>query len=353
MITGERSVRDAAAWRAARRGAGRAGGMRRRSQHDRDHERRSVPAGLVRTVLWIALAACTPAAAWGDDPPAADAPTQAERMTERGFVRYRGAWRTRQEIELIERAERAEAAQREWAARLEKLRRRVDDPAAGAAAEELRSIRDPVAVSALAAALPREPVSAVRTCILEALAGIGTTESWGAVVQAAIDHPHPDTRLAAAELLASGPARQAEPVLVAALSGPDNARINRAAEAIATLRLEGAVPALVRALETDHVVTIGDGRPPGQTSVTFGNGGGDGLALGGGGPKRGTARVRNESVRAALERITGERLGGDAAAWRAWLSRRAAAEAVDLRRAAAPPAGAGAAGGPAKSRRGG
>ena len=175
MITGERSVRDAVAWRAARRGAGRAGGMRRRSQHDRDHERRSVPAGLVRTVLWIALAACTPAAAWGDDPPAADAPTQAERMTERGFVRYRGAWRTRQEIELIERAERAEAAQREWAARLEKLRRRVDDPAAGAAAEELRSIRDPVAVSALAAALQTVLVSATAGGAIVAFdTGLGT-----------------------------------------------------------------------------------------------------------------------------------------------------------------------------------
>lgn len=329
--------------------------MGRRSLHDRDP--RSVPGGAARLALGMALGvvlvAGPAAAARGDDAPAADAPTQAERMTERGFVRYRGAWRTRQEIELIERGERAEAARREWTARLEKLRRRVDDPAAGDAADELRSIRDPVAVPALAAALPREPVSAVRSCILEALAGIGGAEAWGVVVQAAIDHPHPDTRLAAVELLASGPSRQAEPVLVAALSGPDNARINRAAEAIGILRLKGAVPALVRALETEHVVTIGDGRPPGQTSVTFGNGGGDGLALGGGGPKRGTTRVRNEAVRAALERITGEHLGWDAAAWRVWLSRRAEAGAVDLRRSAAPEPALRGGDEPAKSRRGG
>lgn len=353
MITRGRSGRDAAAWRVGRPGAGRAGGMRRRSKHEHGRDPRPAPGGLVRAALWIALAACVPAAARGDEPPADEALTQAERMTERGFVRYRGAWRTRQEIELIERAERGAAAQREWSARLEKLRRQVDDPAAGAAANELRSIRDPVAVPALAAALAHEPVSAVRTCILEALAGIGSAEAWGAVVQAALDHPHADTRLVAAERLASGPVRQAEPILVAALSGPDNARINRAAEVLGILRLPGAVPALVRALETDHAVTIGDGRPPGQTSVTFGNGGGGGLTLGGG-PKRGTARVRNEAVREALERTTGEQFGWDVAAWRAWLVRQAAARAaIDLRRAAAPQAAARPADEPAKPGRGG
>lgn len=333
--------------------------MRRRSQHEPRRRRApGGPLGLPRLALGMALGmalvVCAPAAVPADDPPdaAADAPTQAERMTERGFVRYRGAWRTRQEIGLIERAEAAQAAQREWAARLEKLRRQFDDPSAGAAAEELRSIRDPVAVPALAAALPREPVSAVRTCLLEALAGIGTPEAWAALVQAALDHPHPDTRLAAAELLASGPSRQAEPILVAALAGPDNARINRAAEAIGVLQLAGAVPALVRALETEHVVTLSDGRPPGQTSVTFGNGGGDGLALGGGGPTRGKMRVRNEAVRAALERITGERFGWDAAAWRAWLSSRAAAGPVDLRRATDPKADVRRADAPAKPSRG-
>ena len=49
--------------------------------------------------------------------------TQQELMAERGYVRYRGAWRTVQEIELIERAERANLARIEWKSRLERLRR--------------------------------------------------------------------------------------------------------------------------------------------------------------------------------------------------------------------------------------
>jgi hypothetical protein len=49
--------------------------------------------------------------AWSADPPATgSAPGQAELMAARGRIRYRGEWRTAQEIELIERHERETAA---------------------------------------------------------------------------------------------------------------------------------------------------------------------------------------------------------------------------------------------------
>jgi hypothetical protein len=89
------------------------------------------------------------AAAQGEEPGAGDAgevrspgagpSSQQVFMAERGLVRYRGAWRTSQEIALIERSERETVAQKQWGPRLEKLRRRLDDPATSAtAAEELR-----------------------------------------------------------------------------------------------------------------------------------------------------------------------------------------------------------------------
>ena len=40
--------------------------------------------------------------------------SQQEWMAERGLVRSNGAWRTVQEIELIERGARATLAQKEW-----------------------------------------------------------------------------------------------------------------------------------------------------------------------------------------------------------------------------------------------
>lgn len=281
----------------------------------------------------------------GEDPPGAEAsddrrPSQQEWMTARGFVRHKGAWRTPQEITLLERHEQATVARKQWGPKLEKLRRRLDDPGTAAeAAEALREIADPAAVPALAAALPREPVAQVRAWMIEALSRIGSPEAFSVIVQAALDHPDADTRATATERLARVGPRLAEPVLVAALAGPDNARLNRAAEAIGTLGLASAVPALVEALETEHVVATSDGSQPGQTSVTFGNGGGEGLALGGG-PKRSKVRVRNEAVLAALERITGQDFRWNEAAWRQWVGSRDTEGPIDLRRSlpAVPPA---------------
>jgi hypothetical protein len=253
-------------------------------------------------------------------------------MAERGLVRYRGAWRTSQEIELIERSERETVAQKQWGPRLEKLRRRLDDPATSAtAAEELREIVDPAAVPALGAALAREGVPQVRAFLLESLSRIGSPDAIAIILQVAIDHADPDTRLTAVERLQAIGPRIAEPACVAALGGPDNARVNRAAEVIGALGLSGTAAALVEALETEHVVIASDGRQAGQTSVAFGNSGGEGLSLGGG-PKRGKVRLRNEAALGALVRITGQDFQWNLPAWRQWLASQELAEPVDLRR---------------------
>ena len=267
-----------------------------------------------------------------DRSPGAAPPSQQMLMTARGFFRYRGAWRTSQEIELIERSERATVSQKQWGPRLEKLRRRLDDPATSATAtEELREIVDPAAVPSLGGAVAREPVPQVRAFLLEALARIGTPDAIAIIVQVAIDHTDPDTRLTAVERLQAIGPRIAEPALVAALAGPDNARLNRAAEALGALGLVGAAAPLVDALETEHVVIASDGRQAGQTSVAFGNAGGDGLSLGGG-PKKGKVRLRNEAALAALVQITGQDFQWNLPAWRQWLASRELAAPVDLRR---------------------
>ena len=272
----------------------------------------------------------------GDDGDAARSPgagpsSQQVFMEERGLVRYRGAWRTSQEIELLERSERETVAQKQWGPRLEKLRRRLDDPATSAtAAEELREIVDPAAVPALAAAVAREGVPQVRAFLLEALARIGSPDAIAVILQVAIDHADPDTRLTAVERLQAIGPRIAEPACVAALGGADNARVNRAAEVIGVLGLSGTAAALVEALETEHVVIASDGRQAGQTSVAFGSGG-EGLSLGGG-PKRGKVRLRNEAALGALVRITGQDFQWNLPAWRQWLASQELAEPVDLRR---------------------
>jgi hypothetical protein len=247
--------------------------------------------------------------------------TLQQRMGEQGLLRHRGHWRTPQEIELIERAEREQLAQREWRTRLERLRAQVDKPAQSAAAlEELRGISDPFAVPALAAALAGEPAFRVRSCYVESLARIRSQEAFGTLLVVALDHADPETRVIAVERLAVIGPHLAAPPLAAALRDADNARVNRAAEALGRLGSPTAVAALIEALETPHLVLEGDGTPEGSTTATFTPNGG-GLALGGG-TKRVRKTLRNDRVLEALIALTGANFEWNASAWKAWLANR-------------------------------
>ena len=254
-----------------------------------------------------------------------------ELMTARGFVRYRGMWRTVQEIELIERSDRVNLAQREWTIRLERLRKRLDDPRqAEAAVEEIREIADPFAVPALTAALGKERMPRVRADYVEALSHIRGAEAMTALVSVAVDHADPETRILAAERLVDIGPEMAAQAIAGALGGADNARINRAAEVLGRLGSASAGGPLIGALETEHMLVAGGGAPEGSTTATFTPSGG-GLSMGGG-PKRQKTRVQNQRVLEALVKITGENFDWNTAAWRAWQANRQLPPDFDPRR---------------------
>jgi hypothetical protein len=289
----------------------------------------------------LMMTASLPGAVRGDEPASvaeAAAETTAEKppspqelMTARGFVRYRGMWRTVQEIELIERADRVNLAQKEWTIRLERLRKRLDDPRqAEAATEEIREIADPFAVPALAAALGKERMPRVRADYVEALSHIRGPDAMTALVFVAVDHADPETRILAAERLVDIGPEMAAQAIAGALGGADNARINRAAEALGRLGSASAVGPLIGALETEHMLVAGGGAPEGSTTATFTPSGG-GLSMGGG-PKRQKTRVQNQRVLEALVKITGENFDWNTAAWRAWQANRQLPPDFDPRR---------------------
>ena len=246
-------------------------------------------------------------------------PTQAERMAALGLLRYRGAWRTPQEVELIERNESAATTAKQWNTKLARLRQRLDQPAvADRAAEEIREISDPLAVAAVASALASEPAFAVRRAYVEALSHIRTPDAVATLIGTARDHPDRETRFAAVDrLLVIGPHQAVSP-LVAGLASADNAQVNRSAEALGRLGLSEAIEPLIAALETKHLTATGGGQPAGSTSATFTPAGG-GLAMGGG-PKPKLVAVRNDRVLEALVALTGQNFEWEAAAWRAWLA---------------------------------
>jgi len=272
-----------------------------------------------------------PASVAGAETSAERPPSPQELMTARGFVRYRGMWRTVQEIELIERSDRVNLAQKEWTIRLERLRKRLDDPRqAEAAVEEIREIADPFAVPALAAAIGKERMPRVRADYVEALSHIRGAEAMTALVSVAVDHADPETRILAAERLVDIGPEMAAQAIAGALGGADNARINRAAEALGRLGSASAVGPLIGALETEHMLVAGGGAPEGSTTATFTPSGG-GLSMGGG-PKRQKTRVQNQRVLEALVKITGENFDWNTAAWRAWQANRQLPPDFDPRR---------------------
>ena len=293
--------------------------IRSRCRTNFDSGGRSAARPRTLTALAVVMSAIQLAAA--GMPASAEDPalTQAERMAALGLIRYRGAWRTPQEVELIERDEAATIAAKQWNAKLARLRQRLEQPAtADRAAEEIREISDPLAVAAVAAALISEPVFAVRRAYVEALSHIRTPDAIATLIGTARDHPDRETRFAAVERLAMIGPHQAVSPLVAGLASADNAQVNRSAEALGRLGLPEAIGPLIAALETRHLTASGGGQPAGSTSATFTPAGG-GLSMGGG-PKPKLVAVRNDRVLEALVSLTGENFEWDAVAWRAWLA---------------------------------
>jgi HEAT repeat protein len=264
-------------------------------------------------------------------PVAAASPSaHAQRMESLGYQRYEGAWRTSQEISLMKQADTFTAGQVAARQQLERLRRDLDKPAtAEQAAEQIRGMHDPLAVPALSQAIQAEPLTRARLLYVEALAHIGTADAVGTLLSLALDHPDREVRWQATEQLEQAPSAQVVPPLVAALAGPHNDRINRAAAVLGRVGDRSAIEPLIRALVTTHVVVTDPGTG-GQTSATFTPGGG-GLTLGGG-PKTSTVSAQNRQVLEALTALTEVNYSWDQASWQAWWRGQQLSPETDLRR---------------------
>ena len=256
--------------------------------------------------------------------------THAQRMETLGYHRYRGSWRTQQEIDLDKQAEAVTKSRVVARQRLERLRRELDKPEAGKhIADEIRQTNDPFAVMALIAAINTDPVPRVRLLYVEALGNIVSTDAIGALLSLVLNHADSEVRWSAIEQLNDKDSMQVVPALVAALQGPDNQRINRAAVALKTLGDESAVQPLINVLITQSVVSSSTASG-GKTSVTFSPTGG-GLALGSN-QKQKIISSQNTQVLEALTTLTGVNYGWDQTRWQLWFLNQGVSSTVDIRR---------------------
>lgn len=259
--------------------------------------------------------------------------TRDEAMARRGLIYYKGRWRTRQEIELLENRQQIEQAQRAWYGKLKMWREWLGTPRDAQARENIRAIDDPLAVSALSQALREDAAAAGKLLYIEALGRIATSPAVKALAEAAIQQPVEEVRLSCLDELKRIRSPEAVAYFVEQLRSKDNQIVNRAGRALGEMGDPSAIGPLIDALVTTHKYKIVVGSP-GNMSATFptGGAGGTGLAMGGG-PKIVTRQLTNQDVLDALVNLAGGvNFNFDERAWKYWYASQKRPATVDIRR---------------------
>ncbi len=287
--------------------------------------------------------------------------TQEQIMAERGYRRYDGAWRSAQEIEVLERRLKEKRASTEWGVRIERWREWLGGDDA-AKIEEARTsitqIDDPAALPALGEQLKAELHEEVRLLYLAALENIREPSSGlpypqvvELLVAISLEDPADEVRLSAIDILAADKPADATLAYIRELRSKDNRRVNRAAEGLRRMEDSRAVGPLVDALITAHKYKIVQGSPGGMSTTferpdklgrtpsnsglpTFGTSG-VGMAMGSS-TQIITRRIFNPSVLDALVAMTGTSFGEDQQAWRNWFATQKKPQSLHGRRDAAP-----------------
>jgi hypothetical protein len=256
--------------------------------------------------------------------------TQDEHMQSMGYVKYKGAWRLRQEIEIASRQEQQELA-------VKKLRKDVrlwlDQIASGgrladAANRNLNALNDPNAAPALAEILgdaqqPRE----VRKRCLDILAKLPTNAAIPTLCNLSMSDSDGTIQDGCLDLLKEQGAHVAVSFFINELKSKTNGRINRAGECLGRLGDKSATLPLINALVTEHRETVSVG------------GGSGSISAGPGGFSTGKStmtikkRLENSGVRSALATLyPGVNFNYNIDEWRAWYVKTQTNSAIDLRR---------------------
>ncbi|MGL4464798.1 MAG: HEAT repeat domain-containing protein, partial [Planctomycetia bacterium] len=200
----------------------------------------------------------------------------------------------------------------------------------------LQRLDDPLAVEPLLEVLGAKGEPGERRLMVDLLTAIETPESTDGLLKTAVSDADPDNRAAAAEALTPRKTPELVGRTVRWLRSVKNDEVRSAAVVLEAIGDETAVPALVDALITKHeqVLTIADqnrlgmGRAQKLTQTIIQP---DGTIRkyrnplagtpGPQGPITITEEKRNDEVRAALMKITGQDFGYDKTGWLTWMRR--------------------------------
>ena len=260
--------------------------------------------------------------------------TREEMMGDKGMMKYQGRWCSPQEIQLQEEERRAKLATLNWVKRMKRLRDVLNSKNVAEAVAEIREIRDPLAVPALAKYLSANEPRALKLLIIETLEQIPTSPSLKALVQVSLHDPDQEVRLSSLDsIVRMSNGSDAVNLYIVALQSKDNQEINRAASGLQALGDPLAIEALFDALVTEHKFKIVS-QPAGSTSATFpsGGGGGGGMNFGNSGPKTFRKYFKNPAVLMALVKLTNQNYSYEVNDWKRWYASRQRAAGFSARR---------------------
>lgn len=245
---------------------------------------------------------------------------KAEHLARQGYIRYKGKWRLSQEIDLAERRQAEELAKKDWYHKLFRWRSQLNGEKRYAALENIRQVRDPLAIEAIGRLLQVERDRRMRLIYVEVLGQIADNQASAALVELALSDRDDEVYYACVDQLK---ARMTPPLtrqFVLALTSPANGRVNRAAIALGSLGDQSVIPPLIDALVTRHDTVL-----PGSEmiSTTFAKGGlmnqsGGAYTSGPTSPQVITQTAANQEVLKTLVTLSGVSFGFDQRAWRNW-----------------------------------
>ncbi len=259
--------------------------------------------------------------------------TRDDMLSSRGLVRYEGAFRTQQEIELLERARHWKQVENDWREKLARWRRHLTRGSAAQreeAANELRALRDPLAGVGLAKWLTTEQNIEILRGLIQIALQVPAPGPIEALAELSLHHPNEEIRQECLEQLVTRPSAGLTSRYVKGLKSNDNAEVNRAAHALGYLRAEDALGPLIEALTTEHKVPTGAPQGGGDTysfSPTSG-----GFSMGGKQPAFIVVPMNNTLVLSALVELTHKNFQYDKEQWKNWLAAQAQLEQVSIRR---------------------
>ena len=246
--------------------------------------------------------------------------SQEEIMTGRGYRRYKGRWRSPQEIKSIEKEQVRKAAVRGWYGRLRRWSGWLDGSKSEEAQKAIGEINDPAAVAALADALGKDRRRPAQLLYIEALFRLNTPDASQVLARHALENADEEIRLSCLDFLK----KRKDPALIAyftsRLGHKNNIMVNRAAVALEQMDDLSAVGPLIDALVTVHKKQVTSGGP-GQTSATFDNTGG-GLSMGS------TTKI----YKIPMKNRDVVNFEFDVQAWRYWLASQKKRQPLDVRR---------------------